>query len=166
MATIDISDCSDAIKIVNNMSHVQCFEDLEHKTKDKEDLLTLAETASIINDCGSETQNLRNQCQRLLMLRHAFNCPRYMYQCSVTSHCWEMKTLLIHVLKCTNNTCQTRHCFSSRYVLEHFAKCTDLNCGVCGPTRCAVEKSFLGRTRKRQRVDSFAMDSLEYKLPL
>ena len=101
-----------------------------------------------INDCESElidhadesiilekkNRALKDQQQRLLLLRHASKCHFCDEgQCSITPQCYQMKLLWEHLQNCRNNSCSYSHCTSSRYVLEHFSKCKNLRCPLCGP---------------------------------
>lgn len=77
---------------------------------------------------------LKDQQQRLLLLRHASKCHfADEGQCSITPQCYQMKLLWEHLQNCRNNLCSYSHCMSSRYVLEHFSKCKNLRCPLCGP---------------------------------
>ena len=81
---------------------------------------------------------LRQQQQRLLLLRHASKCPYPEGQCQATSHCAHMKRLWQHIAKCQDQQCQTAHCVSSRYVLSHYHRCQEKDCKVCSPVRKAI----------------------------
>lgn len=48
---------------------------------------------------------LRQQQQRLLLLRHASKCPAEGEQCKVTPHCQAMKRLWKHIAECKNQQC-------------------------------------------------------------
>ncbi|CAM9951327.1 unnamed protein product, partial [Ectocarpus sp. 4 AP-2014] len=78
---------------------------------------------------------LRQQQQRLLLLRHASKCPAEGEQCKVTPHCQAMKRLWKHIAECKNQQCPIPHCVSSRFVLSHYHRCKDLKCAVCAPVR-------------------------------
>lgn len=54
---------------------------------------------------------LRQQQQRLLLLRHASKCPAEGEQCKVTPHCQAMKRLWKHIAECKNQQCHVS-CFS------------------------------------------------------
>ena len=85
---------------------------------------------------------LKQQHQRLLLLRHASRCPHDDDSlCPVTPHCRSMKTLWKHILVCKDQHCRTAHCVSSRYVLSHYSKCKELECLVCTPVRDAIKRS-------------------------
>jgi len=84
---------------------------------------------------------LKQQIQRLLLLRHASKCPHEANQCPVTTHCSSMKTLWKHLMKCKDQECKVPHCVSSRYVLSHYSKCQDSQCPVCGPVRASIRKA-------------------------
>eukprot|EP00602_Paraphysomonas_sp_CaronLab_P005647 CAMPEP_0185028304 /NCGR_PEP_ID=MMETSP1103-20130426/13948_1 /TAXON_ID=36769 /ORGANISM="Paraphysomonas bandaiensis, Strain Caron Lab Isolate" /LENGTH=1753 /DNA_ID=CAMNT_0027562681 /DNA_START=94 /DNA_END=5355 /DNA_ORIENTATION=- len=86
-------------------------------------------------------QVLRQQQQRLLLLRHASKCP-HEESCQVTPHCKPMKELWKHIMGCKDQNCKTPHCVSSRYVLSHYSKCKEQNCPVCGPVRDAIRKNY------------------------
>lgn len=51
---------------------------------------------------------LRQQQQRLLLLRHASKCPAEGEQCKVTPHCQAMKRLWKHIAECKNQQCPVR----------------------------------------------------------
>ncbi|CAM9793613.1 unnamed protein product, partial [Phaeothamnion confervicola] len=81
-------------------------------------------------------QALRQQQQRLLLLRHASKCPQSdSGQCSVTPHCAGMKKLWKHIAECKDQHCAIPHCVSSRFVLSHYHRCKDTKCAVCAPVR-------------------------------
>jgi E1A/CREB-binding protein len=87
-------------------------------------------------------QVLKQQQQRLLLLRHASKCPHENNKCQVTPHCANMKTLWKHIMSCKDQDCKTAHCVSSRYVLSHYSKCKDAACPVCGPVREAIRRNY------------------------
>jgi E1A/CREB-binding protein len=84
-------------------------------------------------------QVLKQQQQRLLLLRHASKCPHD--NCLVTQHCANMKLLWKHIMSCKEHECKVPHCVSSRYVLSHYSKCKEPNCPVCGPVREAIRRN-------------------------
>jgi E1A/CREB-binding protein len=86
-------------------------------------------------------QVLRQQQQRLLLLRHASKCPHENGNCPVTPHCVGMKRLWKHIAECKDQQCQMAHCVSSRYVLSHYHRCKDPRCAVCGPVREAIQRN-------------------------
>jgi len=86
-------------------------------------------------------QVLRQQQQRLLLLRHASKCPHENGTCPVTPHCVGMKRLWKHIAECKDQQCQMAHCVSSRYVLSHYHRCKDPRCAVCGPVREAIQRN-------------------------
>jgi E1A/CREB-binding protein len=86
-------------------------------------------------------QVLRQQQQRLLLLRHASKCPHENGSCPVTPHCVGMKRLWKHIAECKDQQCQMAHCVSSRYVLSHYHRCKDPRCAVCGPVREAIQRN-------------------------
>jgi len=86
-------------------------------------------------------QVLRQQQQRLLLLRHASKCPHENGTCPVTPHCSGMKRLWKHIAECKDQQCQMAHCVSSRYVLSHYHRCKDPRCAVCGPVREAIQRN-------------------------
>eukprot|EP01036_Dinobryon_divergens_P035370 gene35370-45813_t len=83
---------------------------------------------------------LKQQQQRLLLLRHASRCPHENEEsnCPATPHCRSMKTLWKHVLVCKDQVCSTAHCVSSRYVLSHYSKCREPECPLCKPVRDSI----------------------------
>lgn len=102
--------------------------------------INVSETENLLNNSdGSITiekknRALKDQQQRLLLLRHASKCHfNDEGQCSITPQCFQMKLLWDHLQNCRNNSCSYSHCMSSRYVLEHFSKCKNLRCPLCGP---------------------------------
>lgn len=103
--------------------------------------LTKAQMAKMVKQ---KEDVLRQQQQRLLLLRHASKCkfgtdanPAI---CTATKHCAQMKKLWAHITKCKNTSCQTPHCVSSRYVLSHYNRCKEQKCAVCKPVRDAILK--------------------------
>lgn len=87
-------------------------------------------------------QVLKQQQQRLLLLRHASKCPHENGRCPVTPHCWNMKQLWKHIMSCKDQDCKVAHCVSSRYVLSHYSKCKEPTCPVCGPVREAIKRNY------------------------
>eukprot|EP00598_Pedospumella_elongata_P008379 CAMPEP_0185012788 /NCGR_PEP_ID=MMETSP1098-20130426/98477_1 /TAXON_ID=89044 /ORGANISM="Spumella elongata, Strain CCAP 955/1" /LENGTH=2117 /DNA_ID=CAMNT_0027541853 /DNA_START=291 /DNA_END=6644 /DNA_ORIENTATION=+ len=87
-------------------------------------------------------QVLKQQQQRLLLLRHASKCPHDSGRCPVTPHCWSMKQLWKHIMSCKDQECKVPHCVSSRYVLSHYSKCKEPTCPVCGPVREAIKRNY------------------------
>ena len=88
-------------------------------------------------------QIIRQQQQRLLLLRHASGCRHENGKCPVTPHCARMKWLWRHIndAKCKDPQCQVAHCVSSRYVLSHYRRCKDPRCAVCGPVRQVIQRN-------------------------
>merc|ERR1711871_656162 len=86
------------------------------------------------------SQVLKQQQQRLLLLRHASKCSKT--DCEVTQHCASMKELWEHIMNCKDQQCRKPHCVSSRYVLSHYSKCKETKCPVCGPVRDAILEHY------------------------
>jgi len=78
--------------------------------------------------------------QRLLLLNHASKCSYSGKKCPVSGHCYYMKKLWEHMLRCKEADCKISHCISSRYVLSHYGKCKDSDCAVCPPVRASVKR--------------------------
>jgi hypothetical protein len=95
-----------------------------------------------VNSDEHRKQVLKQQQQRLLLLRHASKCPHDNGRCPVTPHCWGMKQLWKHIMSCKDQDCRIPHCVSSRYVLSHYSKCKEPQCPVCGPVRDAIKKNY------------------------
>ena len=78
---------------------------------------------------------VKQQQQRLLLLRHASKCNDGV-ACK-TKFCGPMVALWKHMKKCRDKNCKTAHCLSSRCVLNHYRKCKIENktstCEVCAP---------------------------------
>ncbi len=78
---------------------------------------------------------IRQQQQRLILLRHASKCRAGM-TCEI-KFCAQMVKLWNHMKKCRDKHCSTPHCLSSRCVLNHYKICKDENrtatCEVCAP---------------------------------
>ena len=59
---------------------------------------------------------LRQQQQRLLLLRHASKCKYGTVEnpsvCPATKHCKDMKQLWQHITRCKDQACQRAHCVS------------------------------------------------------
>lgn len=76
---------------------------------------------------------VRQQQQRLLLLRHASKCTAGT-SCK-TKFCGKMVELWRHMKQCRDKNCQTAHCLSSRCVLHHYRICKAENrtatCEVC-----------------------------------
>lgn len=84
---------------------------------------------------------LRQRQQRLLLLRHASQCPvTEENKCKITPHCAAMKKLWQHISKCKEERCTVQHCVSSRFVLSHYHRCKDPRCPVCKPVRLISQK--------------------------
>ena len=84
---------------------------------------------------------LRQQQQRLLMLRHASKCTNENGMCTFSASCHAMKILWHHIKSCKDNNCKTKHCISSKYVLSHYSNCKDNTCERCFPVRDAMRNS-------------------------
>jgi len=82
----------------------------------------------------------RQKKDRLLLLRHARQCPVRDDSCEATRHCRVMRELWVHIDACCAQDCEYPHCMSSRMVLCHFYGCADAECKVCAPVR-AKKKS-------------------------
>jgi TAZ zinc finger len=57
-----------------------------------------------VRDEDYRKQVLKQQQQRLLLLRHASKCPHE--QCTVTNHCANMKILWKHIMSCKEHECK------------------------------------------------------------
>jgi hypothetical protein len=86
---------------------------------------------------GRRSFILRQQQQRLLLLRHASRCMSGEF-CRVTRHCRRMKRLWCHILACRSQTCDYEFCISSRYVLSHYSRCRSQHCAICSPVRAII----------------------------
>ena len=88
-----------------------------------------------VGGSGDPQKVIRQQQQRLLLLRHASKC-KLGPECT-TRFCAQMKPLWQHMKRCRDKDCQTRHCQSSRCVLTHYRICKSqgktANCEICGP---------------------------------
>ena len=98
---------------------------------------------------GHRVRVVKQQQQRLLLLRHASKCPHDQGTCPVTAHCAQMKQLWQHIISCRVLECKVQHCVSSRYVLSHYSKCHSRTCVLCGPVRAAVTRQV---NRQFQRI--------------
>lgn len=95
---------------------------------------------------------LRQRQQRLLLLRHASQCPSNgENKCLVTPHCAAMKVLWKHIAKCKDHQCVTPHCVSSRFVLSHYHRCVDKKCPVCQPVRVISLKRSQYQQQQKQK---------------
>lgn len=94
---------------------------------------------------------LKQQQQRLLLLRHACNCPCAVGECRVTPHCAVLKQLWKHIADCKDQRCQVPHCLSSRYVLSHYHRCVNMDCQVCGPVREAMGNARQAAAEAKQK---------------
>ena len=88
-----------------------------------------------IKNNEARKQAIKQQQQRLFLLRHASKCPHEASRCYATPHCASMKQLWKHITTCQDQECKVAHCVSSRYVLSHYSKCMDQACLVCRPVR-------------------------------
>lgn len=77
---------------------------------------------------------LKQQQQRLLLLRHASRC-RKEGNCDVTPHCALMQALWKHISTCKLPRCEFKYCVSSRHVLSHYHRCRSETCQICEPVR-------------------------------
>jgi hypothetical protein len=103
---------------------------------------------------------LRQQRQRLFMLRHVSKCP-FPTNCPVTPDCETMKTLWFHLLSCRDINCQTERCSSSRHVLTHYSRCQDSECPICDPLRKMIShKNCLCCQGKRHISSSRSQPSI------
>lgn len=85
---------------------------------------------------------IKQQQQRLLLLRHASKCKDGP-NCKV-KFCGQMVQLWKHMKKCRDKNCKTAHCLSSRCVLNHYRICKSENktssCEVCGPVMRQIKQ--------------------------
>lgn len=98
---------------------------------------------------------VRQQIQRILLLRHAARCPHERGQCPHISHCGTLKDLWSHVSSCSDRNCQFRHCVSSRYILAHYSKCDSTDCPVCVPVRGMIKSASGERKRSMSAADLY-----------
>lgn len=84
-------------------------------------------------------QLVREQQQRILILRHAQACklvdglcPAGYPQCPLFQALWP------HLRECGRGGCEVEHCVSSRYVLAHFDDCRERGCAICVPVDEAI----------------------------
>merc|ERR1712238_467639 len=91
---------------------------------------------------GDPERVIRQQQQRLLLLRHASKCK--LGSACTTKFCAQMKPLWQHMKKCRDRDCTTRHCQSSRCVLTHYRICKSqgntATCEICGPVMEHIRK--------------------------
>eukprot|EP01031_Cornospumella_fuschlensis_P027620 gene27620-33355_t len=91
---------------------------------------------------GINVQLVKQEQERLLLLRHASRCPhRLIGQCPVTPHCFHIQQLWQHVLVCRDSSCLFAHCLSSRTALVHYSECKDAGCPVCAPVRLLSKRN-------------------------
>lgn len=107
---------------------------------------------------GNPQKVIRQQQQRLLLLRHASKCD-VGPECT-TRFCAQMKPLWQHMKRCRDKDCQTRHCQSSRCVLTHYRICKSQGktstCEICGPV--------MEHIQRQERADGLdSSDPLEDK---
>lgn len=98
---------------------------------------------------------VRQQIQRILLLRHAARCPHERGKCPHISHCGALKDLWCHVSSCSDRNCQFRHCVSSRYILAHYSKCDSTECPVCVPVRGVIKSASGERKRSMSAADLY-----------
>ena len=91
---------------------------------------------------GDPARVIRQQQQRLLLLRHASKCK--LGAACTTKFCAQMKPLWQHMKRCRDKDCTTRHCQSSRCVLTHYRICKSqgktATCEICGPVMEHIQK--------------------------
>jgi len=114
---------------------------------------------------------VKQQQQRLLLLRHASKCTAGS-SCK-TQFCGQMVKLWKHLKKCRDKNCQTAHCLSSRCVLNHYRICKGENrssqCEVCAPviqqirwqTKGEPQIDFMEQLAKEQAAQDSGDPSLE-----
>ena len=130
-----LCSCSDCFKQINKLKRkcplCRC------------DVVTTIDDSKSQPTAEHRQKVLKQQQQRLLLLRHASRCPHddEEINCPATPHCRSMKTLWKHVLVCKDQVCSTSHCVSSRYVLSHYSKCRESECPLCKPVRDAIKRS-------------------------
>jgi hypothetical protein len=84
------------------------------------------------NDARAQREKVvRQQQQRLLLLRHASKCTAG--AACKTKFCPKMVELWRHMKQCRDKNCQTAHCLSSRCVLHHYRICIEQP-----PVRCVL----------------------------
>jgi E1A/CREB-binding protein len=66
---------------------------------------------------------VKQQQQRLLLLRHAYKCP-FQADCPITRLCASIKVLWAHISTCQDKKCAVAHCLSSRFILAHYHRST------------------------------------------
>lgn len=92
-------------------------------------------------DGNDKKKVIRQQQQRLMLLRHASKCSKGT-GCTV-KFCPAMVKLWNHMKSCRDKDCSTEHCLSSRCVLNHYRICKEENrtdsCEVCAPVVKAIQ---------------------------
>jgi len=87
---------------------------------------------------------VRHKQHRLLLLHHSSKCSHKVGKCKVTPLCVEMKNLVDHMTRCSDNECRVPHCSSSKSILIHYRKCQDRKCPVCARVRETLRKTQKG----------------------
>lgn len=104
---------------------------------------------------------LKQQQQRLLLLRHSSQCT-HQGACPVTRHCATMKQLWTHILVCRSQNCSTEFCISSRFVLAHYTRCRDSTCDICDPVRTIIRVEAV---RRRCQQETAVLNSAAAACP-
>ena len=84
---------------------------------------------------------LREQQERLVLLRHAARCTAAPGLCANPEHSDTIRVVWCHVRSCRRLDCPFLYCLSSRFVLHHYSRCRDSNCDVCRPVRSLIDST-------------------------
>ncbi len=124
----------------NKRTEVDCEATSTHNKKHRG---IAAQVDAVFAAHEHKRQVVKQQQQRLLLLRHAAKCPHSYGHCPITPRCAKMKVLWNHILTCGDKDCKVQHCISSRHVLSHYSKCKNYDgCEACRPVREAIRRNF------------------------
>ncbi len=126
-----------------------------------------------VSDARSQREKVvRQQQQRLLLLRHASKCTAG--PACKTKFCGKMVELWGHMKQCRDKNCQTAHCLSSRCVLHHYRICKAENrtasCEVCstvlsqGKSVDSEKGSLDGQGKKVDLMEQLAIEQAEQEI--
>ena len=148
------TDSSDLMAMVQRQQAMMQFQSASANTTQNKSAQGILKTSSSKYD-PQKRQVLKQQQQRLLLLRHASKC-REGSACKV-KFCSQMISLWKHMKKCRDKDCKTAHCLSSRCVLNHYRICKAENntqsCEVCGPVMRQIKEHHPSTEEKGDAPD-------------